>query len=104
MAVRQAAAVGVGGERAVEAHTAVGDERSALTLLAEAEPFEGLEHHRSERVVDLAAVDLFGCDARALECQRAAAGRGRLGEVGPLAHRGVRRRLSGPEHPHRLLR
>ena len=92
------------GQRAVEAHAAVGDERPAFALLAEAEPLERLQHHRRERVVDLADVDLFGRDARPLERERAAAGRGRLGEVVPLAHRGVRRRLAGAEHPHRLLR
>ena len=104
VAVREAAAVGVGGQRAAEAHAAVGDERAAFALLAEAEPLERLQHHRRERVVDLADVDLFGRHARPLERERAAARRGRLGEVFPLAHRRVRRRLAGAEHPHRLLR
>ena len=40
VAVRQAAAVGVGGQRAAEAQLAVGDERAAFALLAEAERLE----------------------------------------------------------------
>ena len=75
MAVREAAAVGVRGQRAVEPHAAVGDERPAFALLAEAEPLERLQHHRRERVVDLADVDLFGRHARPLERQWAAAPR-----------------------------
>ena len=55
VAVREAAAVGVGGQRAAEAQLAVGDERAALALLAEAERLEGRQHHGRERVVDLAA-------------------------------------------------
>jgi hypothetical protein len=40
MAVRQAAAVGVGGQGAADAQLAVLDERSPSTLLAEPERFE----------------------------------------------------------------
>ena len=59
--------------------------------------------HRRERVVDLAAVDVVGRDAGPLERQLARTGRGRLGEVGPLAHRRVDTRLAGAEHPDRRL-
>ncbi len=50
MAMRQAAAVGVGWQSSVETHPSVGDERATFALRAEAEPFERLEHHRRERV------------------------------------------------------
>ena len=70
-------------------------------FLQKPERLERQQHHRRERVVDLADVDVVGRDARALERELAAARRGRLGEVLPLAHRRVRRRLAGAEHPHR---
>ena len=47
MAVREAAAVGVGRQRAAEAQLAVVDERAAFALLAEAERLERLQHHRA---------------------------------------------------------
>ena len=60
-------------------------------LLAEAERLEREQHHRRERVVDLADVDVVGRDAGPLERELARAARGRLGEVLPLAHRRVDR-------------
>ena len=58
MAVREAAAVGVRGQRAVEAHAAVVDERAAFALLAEAERLRTSAAPLRERVVDLADVDV----------------------------------------------
>ena len=59
-------------------------------LLAEAERLERQQHHRRERVVDLADVDVVGRDAgRARTRARPQRTRGRLGEVVPLAHRRV---------------
>src|ERR1700730_6169411 len=58
MAMRQTPAVGVGRKAAGETQRTVGHEWTALPLLAEAEAFDGEEHHRGERVVELADVDV----------------------------------------------
>src|SRR3954447_19418974 len=103
MAVRESAAIGVGRQRAADASRAAGNEGSAFALLAEAERLDREQHHRRERVVDLAAVDVVGRDARAFEREPPATRGGRFREVFPLAHRGMARRFAGPEHPDWLL-
>ena len=55
------------------AQLAVLDERAAFALLAEAERLERQQHHRRERVVDLADVDVVGRHAGPLERELAAA-------------------------------
>ena len=58
VARREPTAVGVGGEGSAEAQLAVGDERAALALGAEAEVLERDEQHVGEGVVELADVDV----------------------------------------------
>ena len=73
MAGREPAAVGVRRQRAADAQLAVLDERAALALAAEPERLEREQHHRRERVVDLADVDVVGRDAGPLERELARA-------------------------------
>src|ERR1700729_938581 len=65
----QAAAVGVDRKFAAEPDPAALDERAGLTLLAEAQVFEGDEQHVGEGVVQFGHVDVLRGDARALEGQ-----------------------------------
>ena len=75
VAGREPAAVGVGGQRAADAELAVLDERAALAAAAEPERLERQQHHRRERVVDLADVDVGRGDAGPLERELARSGR-----------------------------
>ena len=64
------------GQRAADAELAVLDERPALAVPAEAERLEGQQHHRGERVVDLADVDVGRREPGPLERELARADRG----------------------------
>ena len=101
LARRQAPAVGVGGELAAHPQPAALDEGAPLALLAEAEALQGEQHRQGERVVDLDHVDLVGGDPGLGEGLVSRPHAGGLGEVGPLAHRGVGDGLTGAEHPDR---
>ena len=93
------AAVGVGGQRPAHPQRAVLDEGAALALLAEAEALQGEQDGQGEGVVDLDHVDVVGGDPGLAEGLLARAHARGLGEVGPLAHGGVRDGLARAEHP-----
>ena len=99
----EAAAVGVGRQRAAKREAAVLDERAALAFRAEAEVLERQQYGDGERVVDHAQVDVGVLDAGHRHGARARFLRGHVGEIAH-SHRGVAQRLAAAEDAHRRFR
>ena len=87
MVVAEPAAIGVERQLAdARDQVAVGHERAALALLAEAEVLELHQHGDGEAVVDRGVLDVGGLDARLGEGRRAATARARVGQIDLAAH------------------
>src|SRR5258708_6185946 len=99
---RQAAAVGVDGEVAVEAESPAGYKCAAFAAFAEAEILERREHGDRERVVNHRHVDVFVRDAGALEREASRLRRRDLEKIS-LAARRVTDGLAGAEDIDGLL-